>query len=199
MRFRFGWIVGLAGLVAVPAAAVEAPLSEALIGPQLVEEMRKTFSTKIVVMSLRGANVDRKDMTQAQIDDYDTRWRAEREAKAKPLITSTLTSPLSNYATRIQAHSNGLIVEIIIVGLKGLNVGQSSITGDMWQGDEAKFQRTAALGPGRVFIDKAEYHDGSGTWRAQLNLTIDDPDTGEPIGAVTIEINLTELDRRLKL
>lgn len=199
MRVRFGWILGLAGLCVVPAAANQAPLSETLIGPGIVEDMRRTFSTDIVLMSLRGANLDRKDMSQAEIDEYDTRWRAEREEKAKPLITSTLTSPLSNYATRIQAHSNGLIVEIIIVGIKGLNVGQSAITGDMWQGDEAKFQRTAALGPSRIFIDQAEYHAASGTWRAQLNMSIDDPDSGEPIGAATIEINLTELNRRLKL
>jgi len=195
--FRPIVLLCMAGLGLGPAVASAPPLSPSLIGPALVEEMRKTFSTEIVIMSLRGANESRQTMSQEEIDAFDKQWRAEREADAKPLITSTLSAPLSNYATRIQAHSNGLIVEVIIVGLKGLNVGQSAITGDMWQGDEAKFQRTVDVGPGTVFIDEAEFHDGSGTWRAQLNLTIDDPDSGAAIGAATIEINLTELNRRL--
>ena len=197
MRVRFGWILGLAGLCVVPAAANQAPLSETLIGPGIVEDMRRTFSTDIVLMSLRGANEERKTMSQSEIDAFDKQWRAEREQSKKPLITSTLAGPLSNYLTRVQAHSGGLIAEIIVVGLKGLNVGQSSITSDMWQGDEAKFQRTVGVGPGEVFIDEAEFHDESGTWRAQINMTIDDPDSGEPLGAATIEINLTELNRRL--
>ncbi len=174
------------------------PLSERIIERSLVDEMRELMTAKIVIMSLRGANGERVHMEQSQILAYDEQWRAEREQSKKPLITSTLASPLSNYLTRVQAHSNGLIAEIIVVGLKGLNVGQSAITSDMWQGDEAKFQRTVGVGPGEIFIDEAEFSDGTGTWRAQINITIDDPDSGAPIGAATIEINLTELDRRLK-
>jgi hypothetical protein len=200
VRLRFVPVLCLAGLAAGPSAAnaPPPPLSESLIGPSLVEEMRKLFTAEVVVMSLRGANLDRKDMRQDEIDAYDKTWRKERESEAKPLITSTLTAPLSNYATRIQAHSGGLITEIIVVGLKGLNVGESTITSDMWQGDEAKFQRTVGVGPGAVFIDAAEFNEDTGTWRAQLNMTIDDPDSGAPLGAATIKINLTELDRRLK-
>lgn len=199
MRLPSVFLLCLAAFGSTPAAAISSPpLSERLIGPALIAEMRKLVTAEIVVMSLRGANVDREAMRQDEIDDYDKRWRAELDSPVKPLITSTLSGPLSNYATRIQAHSLGLIAEIIIVGRKGLNVGQSSITSDMWQGDEAKFQRTVDVGPGTVFVDEAEYHEDSGTWRAQLNMTIDDPDSGESIGAATIEINLTELDRRLK-
>ena len=199
MRPGSGLLCGLALFCAQPALAITAPpLSQSIIAPSLLEEMRELMTAQIVVMSLRGANDERVSMTDEEIIAFDEQWRAEREQKKKPLITSTLAGPLSNYLTRVQAHSGGLIVEIIVVGMKGLNVGQSSITGDMWQGDEAKFQRTAAVGPGEVFIDEAEFNDDSGTWRAQINMTIDDPDTGEPLGAATIEINLTELDRRLK-
>lgn len=182
-----------------PGARAQAPLSSTLIDTGTVAQMRDLMQTQIVLMSLRGANRQRGALSQAQIEDYDARWRREREAQRKPLISSTLSNPLSNYLTRVQAHSGGSIVEIIVVGSKGLNVGQSSITSDMWQGDEAKFQETAAIGAGTVFIDEAEWHAQSGTWRAQLNMSIDDPDTGAAIGAATIEINLTELERRRTL
>lgn len=198
MRPGIGLLCCLALICVQPAMAITAPpLSQTIIDRSLVEDMRRFMTARIVVMSLRGANEERKGMSQSEIEAFDAQWRAEREQKKKPLITSTLAGPLSNYLTRVQAHSGGLIVEIIVVGLKGLNVGQSSITSDMWQGDEAKFQRTVGVGPGEVFIDEAEFHDDSGTWRAQINMTIDDPDSGESLGAATIEINLTELNRRL--
>ena len=81
---------------------------------------------------------------------------------------------------------------------QGLNVGQSATTSDYWQGDEAKFQKTFLVGTDAVFVDEAEYNEETGTWRSQLNLTLVDPDDNA-IGAATIEINLTELQRRRAL
>ncbi len=78
---------------------------------------------------------------------------------------------------------------------KGLNVGQSAITSDYWQGDEAKFKKTYPAGQNAVFIDAPEYREGSDTWHAQLNLTVHGQD-GAAIGAATVEVNLTELARR---
>ena len=78
---------------------------------------------------------------------------------------------------------------------KGLNVGQSSITSDYWQGDEGKFQKTYPEGADAVFIDEAELNEDTKTWRAQVNLTVVD-EAKKPIGAVTVEVNLTELARR---
>jgi hypothetical protein len=77
----------------------------------------------------------------------------------------------------------------------GLNVGQSSITSDFWQGDEAKYQNTFPKGPNAVFIDAAEYNEETDSWRSQLNMTMND-ENRQPIGAVTIEVNLNELARR---
>ena len=106
-----------------------------------------------------------------------------------------LTSPLSSYLTRVQAASLGLFSEIFVMDSVGLNVGQSATTSDYWQGDEAKFQKTYPVGPDAVFIDEAEFNEETGTWRAQVNLTVTDPE-GNSIGAATVELNLTELQRR---
>ena len=186
-------------ILAPPGTHAQVPLSNQLIDSKVVRQIREYMTAPIVIMTLRGSNEARQSLTQAEVEGLDTIWREQRDADVKPLIASTLSNPLSNYLTRIQAHSGGLIVEIIVVGNKGLNAGQSSITSDMWQGDEAKFQKTVGVGPSAVFVDDAEWHEGSGTWRAQLNLTIDDPDSGAAIGAATVEINLTELDRRSAL
>lgn len=191
---------GAALIVAATAttalATGTAPDASALIGQPLVEEMRGVITNEIVTLSLRESNVARSGITQTEVLRLDESWRAEREASVMPLITAALLSPLSSYLTRVQAGSTGLITEIIVVDASGLNVGQSNITSDMWQGDEAKFTETFPKGPDAVFIDVAEFHDGTATWRAQLNMTVPDPSTGEALGAVTFEINLTELQRR---
>jgi hypothetical protein len=75
-----------------------------------------------------------------------------------------------------------------------LNAGQSAITSDFWQGDEAKFQKTFPEGPTAIFIDEPEINKDSGTENVQVNMSITDG-TGA-VGTVTVEVNLTELRRR---
>ena len=81
----------------------------------------------------------------------------------------------------------------------GLNVGQSNISSDYWQGDEAKFQKTYPQGKDAVFIDEPEYDEELGIWRVQVNLSIADEDNKNAIGAITVELNLSELARRKSL
>ncbi|WP_211212132.1 hypothetical protein [Kiloniella laminariae] len=149
----------------------------------------------VVEISLLSQNKKYATLPQSEVDNLDKQWRAERELEDQPLIAATLSSPLSSYLTQIQAASIGLFTEMFVMDAKGLNVGQSAITSDFWQGDEAKFSETYPKGHNAVFIDEAEYHEASKTWRTQINLTISDS-TQQPIGAITVEYNLTELARR---
>ncbi|WP_349371271.1 hypothetical protein [Salinarimonas sp.] len=189
----------LAGALAVPlpaAAQGAAPNAKMLIGPAVVAEVRSWLETEIVRLSVESQNERYAGADAAEIEALDQQWRAEREAADKPLIAATLSSPLSVYLTRVQAQALGLYVEIFVTDDEGLNVGQSAITSDYWQGDEAKFQNTFPVGADAVFIDDPEWDEGLKIWRAQLNLTVTDESGRAPIGAATVEINLTELIRR---
>ena len=75
---------------------------------------------------------------------------------------------------------------------KGLNVGQSDVTSDYWQGDEAKFQKSFGAGAGAVFVDEAEKDESTQMLQSQASMTIVD-ETGAPIGAITVGINLDKL------
>lgn len=196
--------VTLAGMLAAAvfvlphAALAKAELPgdpNALITDDVIRDIREWLANPVVELSISSQNRLRKDMTQEQIDAADLQWRAEREADDQPLVAAILTNPLSSYLTQIQARSGGLFAEIFVMDAVGLNVGQSSITSDFWQGDEAKFQNTYPNGPDAVFIDEAEYNEDSDSWRTQLNMTMSNADR-EPIGAVTVEVNLNELARR---
>ena len=185
-----------------PAAAVlalflwtgAATADEWLIRQTLVDEVRQWSGSPVVLMTLEASNARYAGLEQAGIDALDKQWVAEREVEDQPLITAVLSSPLSNYLTRIQADSQGLFTAIFVMDGSGLNAGQSAITSDFWQGDEAKFQNTYQVGPDAVFVDDVEINEDTGTEIAQLNMSI--AQDGKVVGAVTVDVNLTELRRR---
>jgi hypothetical protein len=177
-------------------AAEPAPDPASVITEDAIKTVGAWLSNPIVALSINTQNDLRGSLSQAEIDALDKQWRSEREASDKPLISATLSAPLSVYLLRVQAGSLGLYPEIFVMDANGLNVGQSSITSDYWQGDEDKFQKTFPNGADAVFIDAAEWDEDRKIWRAQVNMTVTDPETGKPIGAATVEFNLTELIRR---
>ncbi len=186
----FASCIGLQEAEAQPAAP-----SVSIIDEAAVKQIRDWLKNPVVEMSISAQNKRYASIEQEKVDALDKQWRAERKEEDQPLIAATLSSPLSSYLTQIQAGSGGLFTEIFVMDAKGLNVGQSAITSDFWQGDEGKFQKTYPKGSGTVFVDEPEYHDGSKTWRTQVNLTVSNTEK-QPIGAVTVEYNLSELARR---
>ena len=183
-------------ILACPAfAQPPAPDLNKLVDADVIKGIESWMDTEIVRLSVRSQNERLGNQSQAEIDALDAQWRKERTVEDKPLIAATLSNPLSNYLLRMQARSVGVYVEIFVMDNKGLNVGQSSITSDYWQGDEAKFQKTFPMGASGLFIDEPEWDDELKIWRVQVNKTLTDKDA-TPIGAITVELNLTELQRR---
>jgi hypothetical protein len=172
------------------------PDVQRLVNQAVIDDIRSWLKNEIISVSIQAQNKRLTTLAQSDIDAWDAQWKAEREATDKPLIAATLSNPLSVYLNRIQGRSLGLYAEIFIMDQNGLNVGQSSITGDFWQGDEAKFEKTFPVGKDTIFIDEPEWDDESKVWRVQVSFTLTDAGGEKPIGAATVEMNLTELERR---
>lgn len=172
--------------------------SNDLIDSSVIQSIKAFVDTDIVRLSIENQNKKYSGMTEDEIIKLDEKWRAETKSNIQPVISSTLSNPLSSYLTRVQARSFGLYTEMFAMDSNGLNVGQSNISSDYWQGDEAKFQKTYPLGPEAIFIDDPEYDENLAIWRTQVNLSVADK-KGQVIGAITVEINLTELQRRKAL
>jgi hypothetical protein len=182
-------IFALPFFAATPAAA-----DEWMIRDYLVDQVRGWSSSPVVLLTLEASNERYANLEQARIDALDKQWRAEREVEDQPLITAVLSSPLSSYLTRIQSDSQGLFSAIFVMDAVGLNAGQSAITSDFWQGDEAKWQQTFLVAPDAVFIDEVEINEDTGTEIRQLNMSI--AQDGRVVGAITVDVNITELRRR---
>ena len=113
----------------------------------------------------------------------------------EPMIDAVLATPLSVFLRKIKAQNNGLFSEIFIMDNKGLNVGQSDVTSDYWQGDEAKWQKTYAAGPDAIEIGDREYDESSRKFLIQVSMPVVDPTSKSPIGAATVGVSLVKLIR----
>lgn len=189
-------IVTAAFLTSPVLAESPQPDVKTLVTAKVISDMRQWLDTDIVRISIDAQNQRLTTLQQSKIDELDNQWKEEREKDDKPLIAATLSNPLSVYLSRMQGRSLGLYAEIFVMDRNGLNVGQSAVTSDFWQGDEGKFQKTFQVSNEAIFIDEPEWDEDAKIWRGQVSFTLTDGDGKTPIGAVTVELNLTELQRR---
>jgi len=173
--------------------------SDILNNKKFLSDIRTWSQTSVVLISLIAQNEDNKNRTVETIKELDEIWMNQLTAEDKTVIVSKNKNPLSGYLSYIQAQSGGLYTSISVMDEKGLNVAQSAITEDYWQGDEAKYQKTYAVGPQAVYIDKANFDEETQTWRAEVSLTLTEKNDKRPLGAITVEVNLTEFQRRESL
>ena len=104
-----------------------------------------------------------------------------------------LANPVSAHLKQVQRANNGLFTEIFVMDNKGLNVGQSSATSDYWQGDEDKWQQSFLKGPDAVFVDGMKFDTSAGQYLRQISVSVNDPQSGDAIGAVTVGVNVIGL------
>lgn len=152
-------------------------------------EVGKWVADAAVVAALNAANASNAAYDQAKIDELDKQWRAEVGAAAHPLIDQVMSSSASAKAKSWCEGAGGVVTEIILMDNKGLNVGICDPTSDYWQGDEAKFQKSFGMGAGAVFVDEVEQDSSTQKFQVQASMTVVDPATGQPIGAVTVGLD----------
>ena len=158
-----------------------------LIETYVLDEMKMIAGSEIIHLALTNQNEINGNLTKEQILEIDNEWRQEMRQSSKPVISASLTSPLSGYLTRIQAQSFGKYKEIFAADMVGLNVGQSMITSDYWQGDEAKWQETFQENGQSFHLGDVEFDESAQAFTAQVSAPIKNS-ARENIGAITFGI-----------
>lgn len=178
---------GLAATVALPASANE-------FGPQLEQlantEIRSLVSDPAMIAAIRKQNDRTAGLSESEIVAMDQDWRGQVGSGAAPLIDGVTGSPVAARLREVQEASGGLYTEIFLMDAVGLNVAASDVTSDYWQGDEAKWQQTYAAGPDAMHISEIELDESTQSYQSQISVPVVDPDTGEPIGAATVGVNV---------
>ncbi len=157
------------------------------------EQLSTWLENDALIQAIRDQNAAHANLTQADIDQLDLDWRAQRKEASKPLIDDLLGRPASEWLRGQQADTANFVTEVFAMDNHGLNVAQSVETSDYWQGDEAKWQQTYGNGSGDIHISEVEYDDSTGSYQSQVSMPITDPATGELIGAITFGINVQSL------
>jgi len=172
------------------APSVFADNHEAKIKAYIESNIRTWLSSEEIINAVDQQNTNHLGITAAEIDRLDQRWRKERLRDSGSLISSIMGNEFSAFLRGIKAASGGVITEIFVMDNVGLNVGQTNGTGDLMQGDEAKWQKTFLVSADAVYIDAVEEEDGVNI--SQVSLTVARPNTAR-LGAITIGINVDAL------
>ena len=180
----------LLALTAMPALAND---FEPAMRGFLETGIKAWASDQILIDAIRSQNADTGGYDRARVESLDQTWRAEVGTSATPTIDPVLENSASDFLREQVAKSNGRITEVFVMDAQGLNVATSAVTSDYWQGDEDKFQKTHGAGPGAVHFGDVEFDESSQTYQGQISITIVDPDTGAPIGAMTVGVDAESL------
>jgi len=179
----------------IAASESAKPDHVAEVGAYFNQHVQSWINGPEIVAAIKAQNLETAGFDQAAIDAADKAWRAEvgSDTADRPMVEKVMQRDVSLYLKEKQRAADWMIVEIILMDAKGLNVGLSTPSSDYWQGDEAKHEKTFQAGSHDLFIDEVEYEADAGLLLSQVSRTIFDPDTDEPIGAVTISVNMNKL------
>ena len=189
LRVCLGGVAVSTGL-ALAAAAWAAGPHEVPIREFGKSTVKQWVSSPLVIRAIKKQNARHADLSQRDIIAMDKRWRAETGAAKRPMIDRILANELSRFLAQARKEQHGIVTEVFIMDNRGLNVGQSDVTSDYWQGDETKWQQTFLVGPDAMIIDELELDESTQTFQSQLSMSITDPATGKVIGAITVGIDV---------
>jgi len=159
-----------------------------------IAELSRLSSNATLVDAVISQNAGTFRLKQAEIDEIDRRYKDDFKSQtglALDLMTRPASQMLKDYADGAQDR----IVLIMVMDARGLNVADSRLTHDYWQGDEEKFTKTFPLGAGAVHWGDPERDDVTGRVMRMVARTLTDPKTGEPIGAIAIGYDFMTLSR----
>ena len=167
----------------------------ALLAEIAETELKVWTKDPALVAAVKAQNQAHSGIAQDRIDALDMQWRAEAKAEGGPLVNDLMSRAVSITLRDKQVATAGFINEIFVMDHVGLNVAQSAVTSDYWQGDEGKFQKSYGdgTGTGNVHISEVEFDESTGVFQSQVSIPVTDLETGQLLGAMTFGVNVQSL------
>ena len=190
---KFTNLVAAVVFVAFSAGSASANEFEAPMKDLAKKITTSWLADPVVINAVKKQNEAHAALKQDEIIVLDKKWRSETGATDQPMIKAVLANELSKFLVAEKEKSAGLFTEVFVMDNKGLNAGQSDITSDYWQGDEAKWQKTFLVGASAVHLGDVEKDESTQTFQSQLSLPVVDPADNTVIGAITLGVNVEML------
>lgn len=141
-----------------------------------------------LVAAIIAQNAETASYSDDQVAELDTLWQSG-SAEGRQFIDGVWHNALSEQLKGYKSQSPQLFSEIFVVDGRGLNVGQSNIASDYFQGDEAKWQ--VPHDTGEIHFGEVEFDESSQTYLSQVSAPI--IHEGEFIGTITVGVNVEGL------
>jgi hypothetical protein len=170
-------------LFAAMAVAEQAPDSV----KQLADSLKKWGENPVLVAAAKSQNAGQQ--TLEQIKQRDSTWRDT--SGVDDFMQAMMDNEAAAELRRLE-NSEGYYFELFLMDDQGANVAMTNKTSDYWQGDEAKFTEAFNDGKGGVHISEVEFDESAQAYLVQVSVPV--MDVGRAIGALTIGINIDELE-----
>ena len=163
------------------------------VGQLISDEINPWLSNPIIVEALRTQNRKTSSYTEKEIKVLEGIWQDEFASVQYDLIAEVLDRPVSRYLKRVKLNGLGAYHEILLMDGVGLLTGVSDPNDDYWQGEEPKWLETYRGGKDALHIGNLKFDQSALAWEIQVSLPVIDPETQEPLGAITIGLDPSAL------
>ena len=141
-----------------------------------IQLLQVKLQDSVVLEAVRSGNVRDRDITLAQIEVLDQKWRRPGEEIAKQL-----TDKECNESLTLFQNTYGAFAEIFVTSVRGLNVCQTNKTTDYYQADEDWWQRTFTSGMS-ARQSSLEFDESAGVFAVPIYLPVRYPTSRDVIG-----------------
>ncbi len=141
-----------------------------------IQLLQVKLQDSVVLEAVRSGNVRDRDITLAQIEVLDKKWRRPGEEIAKQL-----TDKECNESLTLFQNTYGAFAEIFVTSVRGLNVCQTNKTTDYYQADEDWWQRTFTSGMS-ARQSSLEFDESAGVFAVPIYLPVRYPTSRDVIG-----------------
>ncbi|MFC3150176.1 cache domain-containing protein [Litoribrevibacter euphylliae] len=153
----------------------------------LIPSLKDWGMTPELVQAVKTQNA--KGMSLDEIKSRDNEWRGD--SRVSPFMKTLMENDAAKKMMSLES-SQPYFFELFLMDNQGANVAMTNKTSDYWQGDEAKFTDSFKNGMGAVHVGDVEFDDSAQAYLVQISVPV--MESGKAIGAMTIGINLDELE-----
>lgn len=153
----------------------------------LVPDLQGWGSNTVLVSAVKQRNA--AGMSLEQIKGRDAEWMAY--TGVSDFMKGLMNNPAAKELKSLEG-SRPYFTELFLMDGLGANVAMTNKTSDYWQGDEAKFTESFKGGAGAVHIGKVKFDESAQAYLVQVSVPV--MEGGKAIGALTVGINLDELE-----
>ncbi|MBE9635461.1 hypothetical protein [Salipiger mangrovisoli] len=179
----------VSALLLIPASGAGAEQIAPPLLAVVTQYVTPLMEDPALVAAVRDQNAVTAGYDDAKIAELDARWMSEIGASEIPTIAPVWENPVADLLRAQVTASGGLIREMFVMDARGLNVAVSNLTSDYWQGDEDKFLQTYGRGAGAMHAGAVDFDESSQIYMQQISVTLSDPQSGAPIGALTVGLD----------